>query len=226
MVALLPWSDFTSMFPSQAVPDSQPRTILLVEDDDQLRILLREVLRVSGYTVLEARLNSQAAMLFKQHADRIDLMLTDVMMPGTTGYELAKRLLAWRPDMKVLFMSGLPRETIEAERLLDPSAPFLQKPFDGSTLLAKIREVLHPSSSTPALRPARPLDTPQHLQKEVTTMQATLSALAQVVQHLTQQLSKQSGNHGRSKAAGIHSKRHQLRARRRTFLNHREEENP
>ena len=214
------------MFPSQAVPESLPRTILLVEDDEQLRILLREVLRASGYTVLEARLNSQAAMLFGQHADRIDLMLTDVMMPGTTGYHLAKRLRVWRPDMKVLFMSGLPRETIEAERLLDPGAPFLPKPFDGSTLLAKIREILHPSASMPALRPAPALDTPQHLMKEVTTMQATLSALAQVVQHLTQQLSKQSGDHRHSKAAGIQSKRHQLRARRRTFLNHREEENP
>ena len=214
------------MFPSQAVPESLARTILLVEDDEQLRILLREVLRVSGYTVLEARLNSQAAMLFGQHADRIDLMLTDVMMPGTTGYHLAKRLRVWRPDMKVLFMSGLPRETIEAEGLLDPGAPFLPKPFDSSTLLAKIREILHPSASMPALRPAPALDTPQHLMKEVTTMQATLSALAQVVQHLTQQLSKQSGDRRHSKAAGIQSKRHQLRARRRTFLNHREEENP
>ena len=165
-------------------------------------------------------------MLFGQHADRIDLMLTDVMMPGTTGYHLAKRLRVWRPDMKVLFMSGLPRETIEAERLLDPGAPFLPKPFDGSTLLAKIREILHPSASMPALRPAPALDTPQHLMKEVTTMQATLSALAQVVQHLTQQLSKQSGDRRHSKAAAFQSKRHQLRARRRTFLNHREEENP
>lgn len=210
------------MFPSQTTSPAKTSTILLVEDDEQLRTLLREVLRVSGYTVLDARLNSQAAKLFGQHSDQIDLMITDVMMPGTTGYDLAKRLRTWRPSMKVLFMSGLPRETIEAECLLEPGAPFIHKPFDGSALIAKVRDVLR-TAPVPPNHPAV-LASPHLLQKEVTSMQATLSTLAQVVQHLTQQLAKQSGQIGHGKPSPTRSPRHQLRARRRTFLNHREED--
>ena len=82
------------MFPSQAVPESLPRTILLVEDDEQLRILLREVLRVSGYTVLEARLNSQAAMLFGQHADRIDPLKGDYLKNEIHRFTAPKQALS------------------------------------------------------------------------------------------------------------------------------------
>ena len=87
-------------------------TILLVEDDDQLRALLKQVADYQG---------------------RIHLMISDIMMPGATGYELAKRLRTWRPDMKMLFMSGYPKEVLCEEGLLERDAPFLQKPFEGHT---------------------------------------------------------------------------------------------
>ncbi len=213
------------MSPSHPTLDSRIRTILLVEDDDQLRALFREVLRVSGYHVLEARLNSLAALLFGQHAGQIDLMLNDLMMPGTIGYHLATRLRAWRPEMKVLFMSGLPKETLETERLLEPGALFLQKPFDGSTLIKKVREVLQiirPASLPPK---AAPIEPHNDLVKEVGTMQATLSTLAQAIQRLTQQLNSGPSELRYAKPP-VHSKRHRLRARRRTFLTPREEDRP
>jgi two-component system, cell cycle sensor histidine kinase and response regulator CckA len=117
-------------------------TILLVEDDDQLRALLKAGLTFSGYRVLDARLNSHAAKHVAEYQGPIHLMISDVMMPGTTGYELAKRIRAWRPDMKMLFMSGYPKEVLCEDGLLDTGSRFLQKPFDGHTLLETIAEML------------------------------------------------------------------------------------
>ena len=125
-------------------------TILLVEDDDQLRAMLKAGLSFAGYRVLDARLNSHAAKHVAEYQGPIHVMISDMMMPGTTGDELAKRIRSWRPDMKVLFMSGYPKEVLHADGLLDRGVHFLQKPFDGHVLLAMIAEMLQEGFQEPS----------------------------------------------------------------------------
>ena len=126
--------------------------------------------------------------------------------------------------MKVLFMSGLPKETLEMDRLLEPGALFLPKPFDGSTLIQTIHEALQMPRSNPSVETS-PAEPHHHLAKEVSTMHATLSALAQAVQHLAQQLNVQPRDERLLKPPA-HSKRRRFRMRRRIFLNPREEDHP
>jgi two-component system, cell cycle sensor histidine kinase and response regulator CckA len=132
-------------------------TILLVEDDDQLRAMLKAGLSFAGYRVLDARLNSHAAKQVAEYHGPIHIMISDMMMPGTTGYELAKRIRAWRPDMKVLFISGYPKEVLCEDGLLDNGVRFLQKPFDGHVLLAMIAEILHDNCREPSCERAHEL---------------------------------------------------------------------
>jgi two-component system, cell cycle sensor histidine kinase and response regulator CckA len=115
-------------------------TVLLVDDEDALRRLLREMLSAYGYQVLEASDGAQALKICQQHAGRIDLLLSDVKMPGMTGPELALRLACMRPDMKLLYISGYATDAIPH---YDLSTPFLAKPFSPDTLVRKVREVLH-----------------------------------------------------------------------------------
>jgi two-component system cell cycle sensor histidine kinase/response regulator CckA len=117
-------------------------TILLTEDDDQVRALARETLELSGYTVLEAASPTDALRIALQHSGVIHLLLTDVVMPGMNGRALADRLLALRPDLKVLFMSGYPASAIGHHGVLDPGTAFLQKPFTPGSLARKVGEVL------------------------------------------------------------------------------------
>jgi DNA-binding response OmpR family regulator len=119
-----------------------PQTILLVEDDDNLRFLLRSFLTKKGYTVLDAGLNSSAFLMAGRYDRPIDLMIVDLMMPGTTGHDLAVRLKAWRPEMKVLYISGQPKDVIERKRLLEPDDVLLPKPFDPQLLLETARLLL------------------------------------------------------------------------------------
>ena len=127
---------------SSAEPAGGSETILLAEDDDQLRPLLRRVLGQSGYTVLEARNGSEALRLSEEHQGTIDLMVTDVVMPQMSGPELARRLGLCRPAMKVLYMSGYPGESALRHGVPDLQTGFLQKPFTGQALEHKVREVL------------------------------------------------------------------------------------
>jgi hypothetical protein len=116
-------------------------TVLLVEDEDAVRALAREVLRRNGYVVLEARHGLDALRLAERHTDPIQLLVTDVVMPHMSGRELADRLAEVRPNMRVLFMSGY-TDHAAMHRHLTPGAAFLQKPFTPETFARKVRSML------------------------------------------------------------------------------------
>ena len=116
-------------------------TVLLVEDEDAVRALAREVLRRHGYVVLEARHGLDALRLAERHPDTIHLMVTDIVMPHMSGRDLADRLAEVRPKMKVLFMSGY-TDHAAMHRHLTPGAAFLQKPFTPETFARKVRSML------------------------------------------------------------------------------------
>ncbi len=120
-------------------------TILLVEDEDSVRQLVRETLDARGYRVLEAP-NGQAALaLAAAHAEPIDLVITDVVMPGLSGPELVQQLAAERPDLKVLYLSGYAQEAFSIPRDAAQKT-FLQKPFTLQSLSRKVREILGPAN--------------------------------------------------------------------------------
>jgi PAS domain S-box-containing protein len=116
--------------------------VLLVEDEANIREPAVEILESRGYTVLSAGDAAEALDLTAQHAGRIHIMITDVVMPGMSGSKLAERLTADRPDLKVVYISGYPEEAIAHHGVLNPGHIFLQKPFSPAALLAKVREVL------------------------------------------------------------------------------------
>jgi len=115
--------------------------VLLVEDQDQVRKLTSELLQGRGYVVLEARDGCEGLSVCEAHQGKIDLLLSDVVMPELGGRELAERILAMRPDIKVLFMSGHTQDVILKEGV-KAGTPFLQKPFVPADLLYKVRAVL------------------------------------------------------------------------------------
>ena len=117
-------------------------TILLVEDEGAVRDLTRRCLEASGYRVLQAGSAEEALDAVSRHDGSLDLLLTDVIMPGASGPELSRRLLVERPDLRVLFVSGYTDETIASHRLLASGASFLQKPFTPESLARKVRDVL------------------------------------------------------------------------------------
>ena len=116
--------------------------ILLVEDEAPVRRVALHALQRYGYTVLEAALPSEALTICKEHSGKIDLVLTDVVMPGMSGPDLAKQLLAQRPGLKVLFSSGYTGEAIAHRGEILSGLAFLPKPFTPMTLARKVREVL------------------------------------------------------------------------------------
>ncbi|MBU1902579.1 MAG: response regulator, partial [Proteobacteria bacterium] len=117
-------------------------TILLAEDDDSARKLIRSVLQDYGYSILEAQDGKEALQLFEQHEGPIHLLLTDVVMPGMNGRELAERLQPLQPKMKVLYMSGYTDNAIVRNGVLEPGMPFIQKPFAPEVLVSKCRKIL------------------------------------------------------------------------------------
>jgi PAS domain S-box-containing protein len=117
-------------------------TILLVEDEPDLRELTRTVLASKGYTIVEARNAEEAERLAESNGAKIHLLLTDVIMPGISGRELAKRILARHSAMRVLYMSGYTYNVIAQGGTLERGVSFLQKPFTPSVLVEKVREVL------------------------------------------------------------------------------------
>ncbi len=128
--------------PRAPVSSRGNETILLVEDDDQVRVVTSSILRNNGYEVIEARNPNDALLQAGRHESAIDLMVTDVVMPQLSGPALAKRLADTRPDMKVLCMSGYTDDSIVRHGVLDASMAFLQKPITVASLTAKVREVL------------------------------------------------------------------------------------
>ena len=117
-------------------------TILLIEDEDSIRSLVRGILQAHGYTVLEAGRPSEALEICKHFEPPIHLLFTDVVMPQMSGREVAENITASRPNTKVLYMSGYTDQAIAHHGVLDPGVPFLQKPFTPEALVQKVREVL------------------------------------------------------------------------------------
>jgi two-component system cell cycle sensor histidine kinase/response regulator CckA len=131
--------------PAVAAAPILPRgveTILLVEDDDQVRKVTRAVLTRNGYTVLEAANAAEAFQICETHSGRIHLLLSDVVMPKISGPEVAKRIVRARPETRVLCMSGHTDEALFRHGILDAGVSFIQKPMTPESLLAKVREVL------------------------------------------------------------------------------------
>jgi CheY-like chemotaxis protein len=118
-------------------------TVLLVEDEESVRVLARQSLELRGYTVLEASYGGEALLLVEQKPDPIDLLVTDVVMPGgLNGRELAEQLSLFYPALKVLYISGYTDDAILHHGVLEAGMHFLQKPFTPSALAQKVRQVL------------------------------------------------------------------------------------
>jgi two-component system, cell cycle sensor histidine kinase and response regulator CckA len=117
-------------------------TVLVVEDEITVRTLAAHLLRASGYVVLEAPDGHTAWRLAQAHPGRIHLLLTDVVMPGMSGPDLAQRLKEALPELKVLFMSGYTDGMVSHHGVLEPGMPFISKPFQPGDLARKVREVL------------------------------------------------------------------------------------
>ncbi|MBD0372894.1 MAG: response regulator [Pyrinomonadaceae bacterium] len=118
-------------------------TVLLVEDEEMVRNMTREILLASGYQVLEAQHGSEALLVAGQHNGPIHLMLSDVVMPQMSGRELAEQLSPIRREMKVLYMSGYTDDAIVHHGVLDEGMAFIEKPFTPTALICKLREVLN-----------------------------------------------------------------------------------
>jgi hypothetical protein len=146
----LPRVDAAVEVVGETVPPTTLRgseTILLVEDDDQVRIVARGILRRAGYHVIDARNAGEALLHSEKHPTTIHLLLSDVVMPQVSGPELAKRLASLRPDMKVLCMSGYTDDSIVRHGVLEAHIAYLQKPITPDTLTARVREVLDGASN-------------------------------------------------------------------------------
>ncbi len=130
--------------PSPASPVSVrgSETVLVVEDEEVIRHLVRKVLQANGYTVLVAANGRDAEQVAGQHGGPIHLLVTDVVMPGMNGREVAQRLAGARAGIKVLYLSGYTDDAIVHHGVLEPGVAFLQKPFTPAVLGRKVREVL------------------------------------------------------------------------------------
>jgi len=120
-------------------------TLLLVEDEPQLLELAREALAALGYTVLSAASPGDALRLCEGHPGRIDLLVTDVVMPGMNGRQLRERIQRLRPGLRVLFMSGYAADAIAHRGVLEGGVRFIEKPFSLDALGARVREALEGS---------------------------------------------------------------------------------
>jgi DNA-binding response OmpR family regulator len=120
---------------------------LVVEDLELLLPITARIVEMAGYTVLVAANAEEALRVADEHAAPIDLLLTDVVMPGKTGRELSDLLLAKNSAMRVLFTSGYPADTIIRHGIVEGRINFIQKPYTGDELLAMIRKTLYPHAS-------------------------------------------------------------------------------
>ena len=154
-------SSFRILFPCVEAPvehhpvpapgaEVQPgdETVLLVEDETVVRQLVAEILETSGYTVLQAGDGPSALELARRHSGDISLLVTDVVMPGMSGPEVAQSVTAMRPGTRVLYMSGYTDSQIGQHGVLEPGIAFLQKPFSTDDLTRKVRGLLDESAAT------------------------------------------------------------------------------
>lgn len=121
---------------------SVPKTILLAEDEDLFRGMLADLLRFDDYNVLEASSGDEAVSAADSHSGHIDLIITDINLHGMTGIELAERLVQKYSSMGIIYMSGDTLSGAVGHGKVHPGASFLQKPFDSTAFLDKVREVL------------------------------------------------------------------------------------
>jgi CheY-like chemotaxis protein len=128
--------------PSQAGMVRGSQTVLLVEDEEAVRGLVRQILLGAGYNVLESPDGAQALQLAEQHLGPIHLLVTDVVLPGVGGRMVAERLMALRPTMRILFLSGYTDDAVLRRGVDQADANFLQKPFTSADLLKKVAEIL------------------------------------------------------------------------------------
>ncbi len=128
--------------PGVAPKATGTETVLLVEDEDAVRAFERRALTGAGYQVVEACQGADAVTLFDAHADEIDVLVTDIVMPGMSGRELADALRARVPDLPVLYVSGYTDDAVLRHGVLAAEASFLEKPFSAAALCARVRAVL------------------------------------------------------------------------------------
>jgi CheY-like chemotaxis protein len=145
---------FTALLPAtdqQPTPTTEParthhsnggETVLVVEDEDALREVIRRILTRNGYHVLTAASGPEALKTAEHSHDNIDLLLTDVIMPHMLGKELATRTKELRPEIRVLYMSGYAQPVLASQGTLDPGVTLVEKPFTETTIVDKIRETL------------------------------------------------------------------------------------
>ncbi|MBU4316652.1 MAG: PAS domain S-box protein [Proteobacteria bacterium] len=131
------------------IPRGQGETVLIVEDEDVILLLIKTMLEKLDYTVLSANSPDDAMSLAREVGDRIHLLITDVVLPGMNGRDLAEQLLLLHPEAKVLFMSGYTADVIAHHGVLDEGVRFLQKPFSMKSVAVKVREALDEGEKNP-----------------------------------------------------------------------------
>jgi DNA-binding NtrC family response regulator len=136
-----------------ATPGAGHQTILVVDDDSQVRQLAKKILTNSGFRVLEAAGGEQAERLASVHQGAIDMLLTDVVMPGASGCEIAQNICRGGGKPRVVYMSGYPDQIIAHHGMLNSRICLLQKPFSPARLVEKVKEVLAPADESPAAGP-------------------------------------------------------------------------
>jgi CheY-like chemotaxis protein len=127
---------------SQPVPVGHGETVLLVEDEPDVLQIATDVLEYLKYKVIAVKAAAEAIDHIQNHAGKIDVLMTDVVMPAMNGAELANRIVALQPEIKCLFMSGYPTDAITHRGVLEGRSHFLQKPYTVRALAGKLREVL------------------------------------------------------------------------------------
>jgi two-component system, cell cycle sensor histidine kinase and response regulator CckA len=145
--------DAATLSSQPPVTNAMPRgreTVLVVEDEEPLRILARTCLENNGYSVIDAANAVAALEIAKNHRGRIHLLLTDVVMPGLSGRKLANRLMAVLPGLRVIYMSGYTSDLVDRHGLLDHDTVLLEKPFTLHALLTKVHHTLHPTPESKA----------------------------------------------------------------------------
>jgi CheY-like chemotaxis protein len=128
--------------PEAPAPSGGPETVLVVEDEEALRTITREILEEQGYRVIEAQSGAEALAVAGRHTGPIHLLLTDVVMPGMSGRTLAEALLPVRPEVRVVYMSGYTDDVIAHRGVLESGSLLLEKPFTALALLRCVREAL------------------------------------------------------------------------------------
>ena len=152
----LPTVTATAEWPLPAMGPHRPHTgretVLLVEDDADVRRAAALALERAGYSVIEAGDPREVTALVRKHVGTIDLLFTDVVMPGMSGRQLANEIRLERPGMRVLYMSGYPGDPATRDRLLEPGAPFIAKPFTADSLAEAVLSALDGAAPAEAPR--------------------------------------------------------------------------